>query len=234
MQTQNLCAVSAQILRAAWRKPSQTRTQCSGSRLKACQKHFFDALSPGAELPRRGPVFFGNACPGLVHAAHAAALCSRGHRRICLRIGLVGHQRLGRQHARGDGHCVLQRRARDLRRVHNAGRDHVAVRFGVRVVAIADLAAGTDLVKNDGAVHARVLRDLADRRLQRLRNDLRAGLFIAGELCDQLLDCRDGVDIRRAAAGHDAFFHSRTRCVQRVLHAELLLSWPPRSARRPG
>ncbi|MCI6605424.1 MAG: hypothetical protein MSC56_05970 [Clostridiales bacterium] len=49
----NLCARSAQIMRAAGCKPSQTETQRSGFRLKACQKHFFDTLSRQAKrLPR--------------------------------------------------------------------------------------------------------------------------------------------------------------------------------------
>ncbi|MCI6606179.1 MAG: hypothetical protein MSC56_09890, partial [Clostridiales bacterium] len=45
LQVWNLCARSAQIMRAAGCKPSQTETQRSGFRLKACQKHFFDTLT---------------------------------------------------------------------------------------------------------------------------------------------------------------------------------------------
>ena len=54
----NLCARSAQIMRAAGRKPYQTETQRSGFRLKACQKHFFDTLSPGSAASGRCVISF--------------------------------------------------------------------------------------------------------------------------------------------------------------------------------
>ena len=41
----NFCAKGAKMIRAADCKPSQTRTQRSGSRLRACQKYFFDTLA---------------------------------------------------------------------------------------------------------------------------------------------------------------------------------------------
>lgn len=127
----------------------------------------------------------------LVHPAHAAALGCGCHGGVGLGVGLVGDQRFGRQDAGGDGRGVLQSGARDLGRVDDAGRDHVAVRLGVGVVAIADLAAGADLVVDDGAVDAGILGDLADRGLQRSCDDLRAGLLVAGQLCDQLLNSRE-------------------------------------------
>ena len=46
----NLCANCAQMIRAADCKPSQTRTQHSGLRLRACQKYFFDTLKQGSRL----------------------------------------------------------------------------------------------------------------------------------------------------------------------------------------
>ena len=159
----------------------------------------------------------------LVHAAHAAALGCGCHGSVGLGVRLVGDQRFGRQDAGGNGRGVFQSGTRDLGRVNNAGRDHVAVRLGVGVVAIANLAAGTDLVVDDGAVNAGVLGDLADRSLQRSCDDLRAGLLVARQLGDQLFNSRDCVDIGSAAAGHDALFDSCAGCVQCVLHTEFLL-----------
>src|SRR5699024_10248903 len=101
--------------------------------------------------------------------------------------------------------------------------DHVAIDLVIGVVAIADLAAGADLLEDDGAVHAGVLGNLADGSLQSLGDDLRAGLLVAAELGDQLLHGGDGVDIGGTAAGHDAFLHSGAGGVQGILHAELLL-----------
>ena len=71
MQVWNFCAKGAKIMRAAWRKPSQTRTQRSGPRLRACQNtfltrsnkvrrkaRFFCAL-PGRRRDRGAPFRFG-------------------------------------------------------------------------------------------------------------------------------------------------------------------------------
>ena len=44
-QVWNFCAKGAKIMRAEDCKSFQTRTQRSGSRLKACQKYFFDTLA---------------------------------------------------------------------------------------------------------------------------------------------------------------------------------------------
>ncbi|MCI6605937.1 MAG: hypothetical protein MSC56_08630, partial [Clostridiales bacterium] len=47
LQVWNLCANGTQIMRAADCKPTQTKTQQSGFRLRACQKYFFDTLNRG-------------------------------------------------------------------------------------------------------------------------------------------------------------------------------------------
>ena len=44
LQVWNFCAFSAEIMRAAGCNSLQTRAQRSGSRLRACQKYFFDTL----------------------------------------------------------------------------------------------------------------------------------------------------------------------------------------------
>mgnify|MGYP007067319553 CR=1 FL=1 len=47
-QTCELCAFGAQRVRCGEPQPFQTRAQRSGSRLRACQKYFFDKLSGGS------------------------------------------------------------------------------------------------------------------------------------------------------------------------------------------
>ena len=67
--------------------------------------------------------------------------------------------------------------------VDDTGGDHVAVDFLVSVEAVADLAAGLDLLKNDAAVDTGVGRDLTDRApAGALDDDLDAGLLIALDL----------------------------------------------------
>ena len=59
------------MIRAADCKPSQTRTQRSGPRLKACQKHFFDTLK----------IAVGFACGGFWGVGafeYAEGFCKRG------------------------------------------------------------------------------------------------------------------------------------------------------------
>src|SRR5574344_920443 len=109
-----------------------------------------------------------------VHAAHAAARCCR-----CGRLGLVCDQRFGGEHHRADGRGILQCAARDLGGVNDAGGDHVAVDLLVSVEAVADLAAVLDLFKHHAAVDTGVDRDLTHRLLQRLDDDLHAGLLVA-------------------------------------------------------
>ena len=52
LQVWNLCACGTQIMRAAGCKPFQTGNQQRVSRLRACQKHFFDTLN---RLPEQCP-----------------------------------------------------------------------------------------------------------------------------------------------------------------------------------
>ena len=154
-----------------------------------------------------------------VHAAHVRC------RRCCRRSRLldVGNQRFGRQNRGRNGGSVLQRGARDLRRVDDAFFEHIAVGVGQRVVAVADGRLRLEVLDEDGALDAGVRRDLADRLLERLQNDRRAGLLVALNGLDIRLDSRDRVDERGAAACNDAFLDSRLRRCERVLDAELLL-----------
>ena len=147
----------------------------------------------------------------LVHAVHAA---HAGGSRGCGRFGLVGDQRLGGQHHGADRRGVLQRGTGDLGRIDDTGADHVAVNLLVGVEAVADLAAALDLLKHHAAVHTGVLGDLADRLLQRVDDDLHAGLLVALDLADELLDRGNGIDVGRAAAGDDALLDRRAGRVQ--------------------
>ena len=100
----------------------------------------------------------------LVHAAHAR-ITRRDGRRILLRD--VRHEGFGGQHGRRDGSRVLQRAAGHLGRVDDAGLNHIDVLVVQRVIAVARLLGALDLLDDDGAFHARVGRDLANRLFQR-------------------------------------------------------------------
>ena len=144
---------------------------------------------------------------GSIHTAHIRC------RRCCRRSRLldVGNQRFGRQDRGRNGGSVLQRGARDLRRVDDAFFEHIAVGVGQRVVAVADGCLRLEVLDDDGALDAGVRRDLADRLLERLQNDRRTGLLVALNGLDIRLDSRDRVDERGAAACNDAFLDSRLR-----------------------
>ena len=68
-----------------------------------------------------------------VHAAHATGRVARGCAGL---LRLVGDDRLGGEEQRGDGRRVLQRRAGDLDRVGDAGRQQILV-SPTRVQAVA-------------------------------------------------------------------------------------------------
>ena len=93
-------------------------------------------------------------------------------------VGDLGDDRLGGEDVLGDRGRVLQRGARDHRGVDDAGADQVDVLAGRRVEADAGLASLTHLVDDDRALEAGVLRDLAERLLERAQDDPRAGLLV--------------------------------------------------------
>src|SRR3954469_5672206 len=96
-----------------------------------------------------------------VHAAHAAVAAGHG-RSVLLR--LVGDDGLGGEEERRDGRGVLQRRAGDLGRVDDAGRDEVDVLAGRGVEAPTRLEV-RDLLRDDATLEAGVDRDLLERGL---------------------------------------------------------------------
>src|SRR5690606_11257392 len=67
-----------------------------------------------------------------------------------------------------------------------------------------------------------ILRDLADRRLQRLADDVDAtGLVVIGTL--EAVERVDGIQESRTTAGNDAFLDRGAGCVKRVVDAILAL-----------
>src|SRR5439155_5101904 len=91
---------------------------------------------------------------------------------------------------------------------------------GLDVQALA-LRGRADLVDHDRALQARVLRELAERLLERPDDDRRTGPLVALDTVE--LDRLDRVEEGDAAARHDALLEGRTGCLQRVLDAMLLL-----------
>src|SRR5947209_1924974 len=177
---------------------------------------------PPGSLPRA--VFVSSSLGRRLHhvvAAHAAA--ATGAAGILLGLRLVGDQRLGRQDQRPDRRGVLQRRARHLERLHDTGLDHVDQLAGHRVETLAGRRV-LHAVHLDAALEAGVLRDLAERLLERAQDDPHADLLV--RVLGRALERLGGLDRvhQRAAAARDhAFLHRRAGRAERVLDAVLLL-----------
>src|SRR5438876_6229541 len=107
--------------------------------------------------------------------AHATAARHWGHLLLLL---LLRHHALGGEEQSRDGGGVLQRRAGDLGRVDDAGRDQILVFVGLGVVAEVELGRLLHLPDDDRALGARVLNDDPDRLLERPADDLDAGLLV--------------------------------------------------------
>src|SRR5690606_14498875 len=170
-------------------------------------------MKKGAAAGAAAPAGFGS-----VHAAHAAARHACG----LLLLRLLDHHALRGEKQARDGRGVLQRRTRDLRRVDDAGLDEVLERIGLRVVAEVHVVVRADTLHDDGALLPRVLRDLAERLLQRAQDDLHADLLVRiiyPEVGELLLDAHE----RNATAGDDPLLDGRAGRVQRILHTRLLL-----------
>ena len=109
--------------------------------------------------------------------------CRPCRRRACRPAGLVlgqlAHRRFGGDEQARDAGGVLERGADDLGRVDHAGLDQILVDLGLGVEAHGLVLAVDQLAGDDGAVMARILGDLADRRLQRAADDVdAAGLVV--------------------------------------------------------
>src|SRR5829696_1408410 len=155
---------------------------------------------------------------GLHHPRHVGHAAAAG---AALLVGHLGHDRLGGEDVLGDRRGVLQRRAGDHGGVDDARADQVDVLAGGRVEPVAGLGL-LDLVDDDGALEAGVLRDLAERLLERAHDDAGARLLVV-DVEDVEVDGVDGLEQRHAAARHDALLEGRAGGLQRVLDAVLLL-----------
>src|SRR3954447_11536485 len=144
------------------------------------------------------------------HAGHAAAILLRN----------LGDDRLGGEDVLADGRGVLQRRARDHRRVDDAGLDQVGDLTGGRVQTLAGLGLA-DVVDDDRALETSVERDLTERLLERTEHDLRARGLVILESVE--VDVSRSSQKRDAAARHDALLEGCAGGLQRVFDAVLLL-----------
>src|SRR6266498_3884329 len=151
----------------------------------------------------------------LAHASHASGHAGSGL------LGRLGDDCLGHEDVLRDRGGVLQRRARDHRWVDDAGLDQVLDLVRVDVQALA-LGGRADLVDDDRGLEARVLRELADRLLERPDNNLRARPLVRIAEAVQL-DRPRRVQERDAAAGDDALLERRPGRLDGVLDAVLLL-----------
>src|SRR5690606_8055658 len=179
--------------------------------------HPYDAAA-GPSARRR--TFMRRTSRSEVHPSHVTA----GRAGLLRLLGVLGDDHLGGEQQAGDRRGVLQRGARDLRRVDDARGEHVVderVRGGV--VAVLAVVLLTDRVDDHAALGAGVGRDLAGGLLEGAHEDRRAGLLVAFERVGDLLDGLDRVDQRHAAARDDALLDGRAGGRQGVLEAVLLL-----------
>ena len=96
---------------------------------------------------------------------------------------------LGGYHQTGDRRGVLQSDPHHLRRIDDAGVQHVDILLGLGVEAEGLRLVLKHLADDDRTLHARVLRDLADWGLKGSEHDVDAGLdvgTVAAELADRL------------------------------------------------
>src|ERR1039458_5603932 len=176
-------------------------------------------IAPG--LPKLRAAKERPAEPGSRSSLHHSAHVRHATAAAAVLLWHLGDDRLGREDVLGDRGGVLQRRARDHRRVDHAGRDEIddLVGGGVEAVALLGLA---HLVDDDRALEPGVLGDLTQRLLERAQHDLRAGLLVL--VLDQVeLDGGTCLEQRDTAARHDALLERGAGGLQRVLDAVLLL-----------
>src|SRR5580692_11048156 len=149
---------------------------------------------------------------------HVAA--ARGGGRLVLLRLLRDDCLSGEEQAR-DGRRVLQSRTGDLRRVDDAGLEHVDVLAGGRVQALA-WRQGLDLLHHNAALETRVHSDLLQRLLQGAAHDRRTGRLVGNQL--ELVEGGAGrLQQRDAAAGHDTLLDRGLGVAHRVLDAVLAL-----------
>ena len=162
-----------------------------------------------------------------VHSAHSAHAAAHRHCRLVLGID----RRFGGDQQAGDRGRVLQCGANDLGRVDYAGVDKVFIDLGLGVEAHILVLALKQLARDHRAVMTGVLRDLADRRIERLADDIDpAGLVIIDAL--EAFQGLGGVEQSDTAARDDAFFDRGAGRVEGVV-TRILRLIQSRTRRRP-
>src|SRR5690606_6397051 len=186
-----------------------------------------DALREAAGTKKRGAsrrpfLSFPEGTNGLHHAVHAAHAARHAAGRGALRLGLVGDHGFGRDQQARDRGRVFQSGPGHLRRVDDAELEHVAIFLGLGVEVEVLVLRLADLARDDRAVNAGVLGDLAQRRLERALDDGDAGFLVAVGALDAV-ERLGGLHEGHAAAHDDAFLNGRAGRVQRVIDAVLAL-----------
>src|SRR5207245_4297034 len=152
------------------------------------------------------------------HFAHATAMTAR-HWSFLVLLRNLSHETFGGQQQSRNRGRVLQRRAGDLFRIHDARLDQVFILTGRDVVAIIALAA-FDFLHDDGAFHTGVFSQCASRILDSAFDDINANAFVV-ILRLNGFHGRDAAQQRHATTGDDALFDGRAGRVQRVFDAGL-------------
>src|SRR5215204_7097265 len=110
----------------------------------------------------------------------------------------------------------------DLRRIDNAGLEHVLILFGLSIEAEGLRLVVSDPPDHDRALDARVLGDLTDRSLECLQDDVDAGL----DLRVFVLEFRHGLlgaEQYHAATWDDPFLDCRAGGMEGIIDPVLLL-----------
>merc|ERR1719387_2321951 len=87
------------------------------------------------------------------------------------------NQSLRRQDKPSNGSRVLKSRQRDLRRIHDPRIKEIAVLEVRRVEAVPEVLIN-NFREDDLALDTAILRNLTDRRRERVEDDLRASFFV--------------------------------------------------------
>lgn len=153
----------------------------------------------------------------LHHSAHTA-LRHRRHSRFFFRQ--FTDDSFGGEDQSCDGSCILQCASGDLRRIDDAGFQHIFVLVFCCIVADA-VACFFDLFSYDSTFEAGIVSDLTNRSFDSMTDEVHTGLDIAF--------CFDGIqfilDIEQggAAASDDTFFDSCTGRIQSIFDAQSLI-----------
>ena len=117
-------------------------------------------------------------CDLSIHAAHTA-LVALSHRRN--RFGNICYDTFCSQQCCRDRRSILKRRARNFRRVYNAGFDHVDVFVFVSVETVICFLASENIIQNYGSVKPRISGYLSYGFFYGCKNYLCTGLFVSGK-----------------------------------------------------